>query len=171
MAVKIRIWRLVLVAVFPQIAAGVDPEDFIAAAREVGRDNARTPVQWAAAPQAGFTTGAPWIEANPDRADAEGVFQHYRRLIRLRRESDIVVHGRFAAFAESHPWVMAYTRELDGARLSVVANLSGAAQSFDVVPGLEARGVCVSWSRAPREIIAGTMALAPWEAVAVLQQD
>jgi oligo-1,6-glucosidase len=59
------------------VARGEDPEQVLAALRVMGRDNARTPVQWDASPNAGFTTGTPWIAVNPD----------YRRSTRRRRST------------------------------------------------------------------------------------
>ena len=61
-----------------------------------GRDNARTPVQWDESPQAGFTTGTPWIKVNPNYpainaqlalADPDSIFHYYRRLIQLRKDN------------------------------------------------------------------------------------
>ena len=59
-----------------------------------GRDNARTPMQWEDSPNAGFTTGTPWLPVNPNYheinaaaalADPDSVFYHYQKLIRLRK--------------------------------------------------------------------------------------
>ena len=103
-------------------AAGKTLEEILASARAVCRDNARTPMQWSDAAHAGFTSGTPWIEVNgnhreinvaADAADPDGMMAHYRRLIALRRELDIVSHGRFVAHAEDHPAVVAYCRETD----------------------------------------------------------
>ncbi|MGY1778361.1 alpha-glucosidase [Geodermatophilus sp. SYSU D00804] len=51
------------------VAHGADPDEVFAALRRMSRDNARTPVQWDASPSAGFTTGTPWLEVNPDHAE------------------------------------------------------------------------------------------------------
>ena len=111
-----------------QTAAGVSEAAFIAGANANGRDNARTPMQWTAGPQAGFTNGTPWIEVNPnhseinveaDRAHPDGVFAHYRALIAARKAHRVIVEGRFAAFAEDHPQVMAYARTLGETRTSL----------------------------------------------------
>ena len=75
------------------LAAGVPEESVMAALALKGRDNARTPMQWDAGPHAGFTTGEPWLPANPNhavinaaaaQADPSSVFHHYRALIALR---------------------------------------------------------------------------------------
>ena len=160
-------------------ARGVDWDSFLKGANAEGRDNARTPMQWDAGAGAGFTAGMPWIEVNPnhrsinveaDHADPEGVFRHYARLTRLRRDEDVVSHGRFAGFAVEDPQIVAYSRELDGARLSVVANLSGAPAKFDVPDALKANGECVSYSRAPLGELSGRLTLRPWDAWAVLDR-
>jgi len=160
-----------------KVAEGMEPEDFLAAARENGRDNARTPVQWSGGPQAGFTDGTPWIDVNPnhaeinvarDLADPDGVIAHYKRLIALRKTLGIVSHGRFVGFAEGDPAVMAYAREADGQRLSVIANFTGTELTFDVPAGMRVSGRPLVHNVAPRDELGGTVQLAPYEAFAVL---
>ena len=86
------------------LASGVEPEAALAVIRAKSRDHARTPMQWDASAHAGFTTGTPWIEANPNHAeinaaaqvgDPDSVFEHYRRLIALRHDEPVVAHGDF----------------------------------------------------------------------------
>ncbi|CTQ31409.1 glycoside hydrolase family 13 protein [Jannaschia rubra] len=158
-------------------ARGEELEDFLTGVNANGRDNARTPMQWSDAPNGGFTTGRPWIGVNPnhaeinvaaDRADPDGVVAHYRRLIGLRRDRRIVSHGQFVAHAEGHPQVMAYARELDGERLSVVVNLCAQPVSFRVPKGLEVEGESLSANVTPRTQVRGTLDLAPYEAFAVM---
>ena len=87
----------------------------------MSRDNARTPMQWDAAPHAGFTTGTPWIAVNPNhteinaeaaRADPDSVFHHYRRLIELRHAEPVVAHGDFTMLLPDDERVYAFTRRL-----------------------------------------------------------
>jgi oligo-1,6-glucosidase len=158
------------------LAQGMSPEDFIAGANVNGRDNARTPMQWTGGDQAGFTTGTPWIEVNPnhaginveaDRADPDGVFDFYRRLIALRTSSPVVVHGRYRPYAEDHPSVFAFTRDLDDRRISVIANFTGSEVVFDVPDGLAIRGECMLCNYTPRDDLSGVLRLRPYEAVVV----
>ncbi|MEN9855147.1 MAG: hypothetical protein RLZZ157_273 [Pseudomonadota bacterium] len=116
-----------------QRAAGVVEEDFLAGARANSRDTARTPMQWSASAQAGFTDAKPWIPVNQnhtqinveqDRSDPNGVFQHYRRLIAMRRESAVIRHGDFSLFLPDHPSIFAYQRSLGSRKLLIVANMS-----------------------------------------------
>jgi oligo-1,6-glucosidase len=114
------------------MVAGQDPTDVLAALRAMSRDNARTPVQWDDSPQAGFTTGTPWLPVNPDhvqwnaeaqRKDPDSVLAHYRRLIALRHENPVVALGDFAMLLPEHEQVYAFTRTLGHEVLLVVCNL------------------------------------------------
>lgn len=110
------------------------PEEMVVRSLAVkSRDNARTPVHWDASPQAGFTTGTPWLAVNPNHAtinaeaarrDPHSVFHHYRRLIELRHGLDVVVHGDYRLLLPDDERVFAYVRAAGTARLLVVANLS-----------------------------------------------
>jgi oligo-1,6-glucosidase len=115
------------------VAAGQDPADVLDALRGRSRDNARTPMQWDASPNAGFTDGEPWLAVNPNHAeinaaaqvdDPDSVFNHYRRLIELRHTLPVVAEGDFTPLAEDHPQIYAYVRRLGDDELRVVANLS-----------------------------------------------
>lgn len=117
-----------------QLAEGVDEAAFMAGARANSRDNARTPMQWSAQGQAGFTDGEPWIAVNAnhlslnverDRSDPAGVFHRYRRLIALRRDHAVIRQGDFRLLLPAHPSLFAYERRLGDDRLLVIANLSG----------------------------------------------
>ncbi|MBX7445896.1 MULTISPECIES: alpha-glucosidase [unclassified Arthrobacter] len=98
-----------------------------------GRDNARTPVQWDATPNAGFTTGDPWIPVNPNhlwlnaaaqRTDPGSVFSWYRSLVRLRHEEPVVIDGRFTLLCPEDPQLFVYTRTSETTSLMVLANCS-----------------------------------------------
>jgi oligo-1,6-glucosidase len=126
---------------------GADPAQVLQAIRTKGRDNARTPVQWDAGPNAGFTSGKPWIGVNPNYrevnasqalADPDSVFHHYRRLIALRREHAVIVHGRYALLLPDHPQIYAYTRTLGNQVLLVVCNFSAETPHFAWPAGLPA---------------------------------
>lgn len=110
------------------------PDEVLAALRHMSRDNARTPVQWDGSSHAGFTTGEPWIEVNPNHAqinaaaqrdDPDSVLAHYRRLIVLRHEEPAVALGDFAMLLPDDEHVYAFTRTLDGVSLLVLVNVSG----------------------------------------------
>jgi oligo-1,6-glucosidase len=58
------------------VAEGQSPDDVLRALRTMGRDNARTPVQWTPGPHAGFTTGEPWLPVNPNHTTINAEAPH-----------------------------------------------------------------------------------------------
>lgn len=150
---------------------GIDDSTIMNSLRARGRDNSRTPMQWDGSRHAGFTTGEPWIAVNPNHvtvnaadavADSNSVFHHYRRLIALRHEMEVVVHGDFTLLVPDHPQLFAYVRSLGSVSLLVVANLSGSECRFDAPPDF-----------ADAEVLLGNRSesLAPWQSYVVLLGD
>ncbi len=157
---------------------GVSEAEFLAGANANGRDNARTPMQWSAAPGAGFSDSRPWIDlaGNHDRinaeaalADPDSVFHHYRVLIALRKQLPVIREGHYVPVSPDSPQVWAYLRALGDARLLVIANLTSDVVRFEVPEGLDMQGQLVS-SNYPRAGVAqGVLALQPFEAFALLE--
>ncbi|KIH81730.1 alpha,alpha-phosphotrehalase [Pseudomonas batumici] len=103
----------------------------MAAIKQKSRDNGRTPMQWDAGPNAGFSSAQPWIgvPANAARINVEqqfddtgSVLHHYRALVGLRRHEALMVDGVYRQLLPEHPRVWAYVREGQGERLLVVNN-------------------------------------------------
>jgi alpha-glucosidase len=120
-------------------AKGVPVEEIIAAIAVTARDNSRTPMQWDASPNAGFSTGKPWLRVNPNyadinvaqqEADSHSILNYYRRMIALRKAEPVLVHGRYALLMADDPQIYAYTRALDDARIAVITNVSGDEATF-----------------------------------------
>jgi len=97
------------------------------------RDNARTPMQWNNGPNAGFSTGSPWIMLNPNyrrinateqTARTDSVFNYYRTLIRLRKTMDIITNGEFELLLPADPDLFVYTRRFGREELLVMCNFS-----------------------------------------------
>lgn len=95
------------------------------------RDNARTPMQWDDSKHAGFTKGEPWISVNPDYKDIHvkrcledhtSVFYHYQKLIRMRKDNEVLVYGDFRMICTEDEKVLAYVRTLRDKRLIIVCN-------------------------------------------------
>lgn len=112
------------------------PAGVLAGVHTMGRDNARTPMQWDDSAHAGFTAGTPWIAANPnfpqlnvaaDRAAGQSVFRFYQRLIELRHTMPTVALGDFTMLEPDHEALYAFTRTLGDETLLVVANAADAA--------------------------------------------
>ena len=116
-----------------KLAEGFLPEEMMHAIWENGRDNARTPMQWNTAPNAGFTEGKPWLEVNPNyctintqqvREDKDSIFYHYQKLIRLRKSLPVITSGDFKFLCEEDPHIFAYIRSDSDTRLLIVNNFS-----------------------------------------------
>nr|WP_297275902.1 alpha,alpha-phosphotrehalase [uncultured Agathobaculum sp.] len=112
-------------------ARGLHEDSVYDILRVHSRDNARTPMQWDASQHGGFTTAEPWLSVNPNHAhinaaaqvdDPDSVFAHYRKLIALRKQYDVIAYGDFAPLDEGHPSVLAYTRRWNGEQIVVVNN-------------------------------------------------
>ena len=95
------------------------------------RDNSRTPMQWNAGENGGFSEAEPWISMNPNHKtinvasqvdDPDSIFAHYQKLIALRKQYDVIANGDFAPLDMAHPSVLAYTRRTDREDLVVINN-------------------------------------------------
>ncbi|HEX5932791.1 MAG TPA: alpha-glucosidase, partial [Pseudorhizobium sp.] len=159
------------------IEAGLSPEDFIRGANESGRDNARTPMQWSAAPYGGFTTGTPWIEVNPNYAtvnteaqitDDRSVWNHYRTLIELRKQHEIIVYGDYRSWLDQHLDVFVYARMLGTQQLIVIANFRPKEVAVTMPDELQRRGRCLITNYSEIDVIGETVTLRPYEAFALL---
>ena len=155
-------------------------EQILAGLAAVSRDNARTPVQWDDSPNAGFTSGKPWIAVNANTpeinaasqvADPASVFHYYRRLIALRHADPVVQLGDFTMLLPEHPHIYAFTRSLGGTRLLVLGNFCGDEQKADLGRFLDGESEIVIGNYAdPPRIAAGSIALRPWEALVLREQ-
>lgn len=160
------------------VDGGADPVRVLAGLRAMGRDNARTPMQWDASPHAGFTTGTPWIPVHPNHtevnaeaayADPSSVFHHYRRLIALRHREPAVVHGDFTMLLPDDPRVYAFTRRLvaaDGTttELLVLGNFTGDTAEVGL-PDDGWRDTELLIGNVPDpDPVTAALSLAPWEA-------
>lgn len=117
-----------------RLEKGYDAADIIASIHAKGRDNARTPMQWDASENAGFTQGIPWLRVNPNYKeinavsqlhDENSVFACYKKLIRLRKTWDVFVDGTFRMLLEDDENFFAYQRENAFRKLLVICNFFG----------------------------------------------
>ena len=98
----------------------------------------RTPMQWDASPNAGFTRGTPWESLQPDWAttnvaaqegDTASLLALHRTLIRLRTSNAALAGGGFAPLSTSDPGTAAYLRRDGDRAVLVIANLRTTAAS------------------------------------------
>ena len=151
-------------------------EDMFPKIAHKSRDNARTPMQWDASENAGFTTGTPWIAVNPNYkkinvADQlkreDSVFHYYQKLIRLRKENEIIVYGNYELLLPEDENIFAYTRTLDNQKLLVVCNFSKSEQRFDFSGYENAKVLISNYNRDARK----DGILKPYEATVLLLEN
>ena len=120
---------------------GIPEEKIMQALWDKSRDNARTPMQWNNTEHAGFTTGTPWIaihsnygEINVDQNlnDPQSIYHYYRKLIKLRREHEVIVYGEYKLILPLHSEIYAFTRTLGHEHLLVILNFFEKESMFEL---------------------------------------
>ena len=151
------------------LSLGMEVEAVLHSLSVKSRDNARTPMQWDDTSHAGFTEGIPWLPVNPNYLtinaaaaveDPSSVFHHFRKLINLRHDHPVVVHGRFELLLPDHEQIWALTRTLDDQVLLMIANCSSRATSVpgDAVPNMTGAELLLATHEGST-----SLELEPWE--------
>ena len=132
---------------------GAAVEEALEAVAKYSRDNARTPFQWSAAAQAGFTTGTPWLRLNPnfkginletEMADPDSIYHYYKKLIALRKDpayADALVYGTFVPYLQHCSGIMSYLRCGGGQNILVMGNFNSAPQTLPLPEGMKIRKI------------------------------
>ncbi|MEK3975173.1 MULTISPECIES: alpha-glucosidase [unclassified Psychrobacillus] len=96
-----------------------------------GRDNSRTPMQWDNSENAGFTSGTPWMNVNPNYSninvqaqlkDENSIYHFFKNMIKLRKENEVFVYGSYDLLLENDPDVYIYKRCLNEKTAVVLCN-------------------------------------------------
>ena len=155
----------------------VSPEDMMRFLRYKSRDNARTPMQWDDSENAGFTTGTPWIMVNPNykeinakeqMARPDSVFHFYQKLIRLRKEREIIPYGEYELLLPEDPDLYVYTRALGEHKLLVICNFRKEEKEFTLPEGFDPGMGEILIGNYPDRELGETMTLKAYEALAIL---
>ena len=108
-------------------------DEFLKVEHKIARDNGRTPMQWDASPNAGFTQGKPWYKVNPDykqinvktdKASKKSVFKYYQKLIDLRHKEDTLTKGKYQELMPDDSNIFAYYRILRDKCWLIVVNMT-----------------------------------------------
>ena len=151
---------------------GLRPDDAFRIIQIHSRDNGRTPMQWTDGQNAGFTTAEPWIGVNANHtdvnaeaelADEDSIFHHYQKLIRLRKELDVIAYGDFAPLDQKNAQILAYRRSYEEHTLLVVNNFYGRPVTWTCPEELE--GFSCILSNYPYSKVEKEMELRPFESV------
>lgn len=126
------------------VERGEDPRAVFDAICYIGRDNARTPMQWDASDGAGFSTVTPWLPVNPDHSTVNveaqlgvdgSTFEFFRQMIALRKTESVLVEGTFTLVDTGSQPLWWIRRSLHGRTMDAVANMSGDTVSVDIPSG------------------------------------
>ncbi|WP_420384788.1 glycoside hydrolase family 13 protein [Roseivirga sp.] len=126
---------------------GENPLDHIHNVHKMGRDNARTPMQWSGDANGGFSTVEPWIKSNPNYEEINvasqerskySILNFYRRMIQFRKDNQTLVYGDYESVLNEHPQIYAYRRWDNENEFLVVLNFSDQEIDFEpIITGLE----------------------------------
>ncbi len=164
-----------------KVQAGKMPEaQFVAESHRFGRDNSRTPMQWSAAPNAGFTTPAakPWLAVNPnyssinaadEEANPDSIYHYTQRAIALHHTHLAFVYGDYHDLDPSNPQVFAYTRALSvpgkpAQRFLVVLNFGEKSVEYKLPEGVKAGKLLLANVPGTTEATTSTLHLGAWDA-------
>ncbi len=144
---------------------------------EKGRDGERTPMQWNTAPNAGFTTGTPWLpvpasyqtrNVETESKDPNSVLSFYKRVLALRHTNPQLLEGSYVSITDD-PNVIAYLRPYKDQAVLVVLNMSGSTQNIqlDLAKqgfGADAKTLITSMKNVPGQVNASQISLEPYGA-------
>jgi len=155
------------------VARGDDMKEFMRVLNYNSRENGRTPMQWDASTNAGFTTGTPWKRINENYteinvakqdADANSILNHFRAMTKVRKENPVLVYGKYELLQKEHAQVYAFTRTLEKDRMLVLLNFSKEATSI-TLPGLDLDQTPVINNYSALDMQGDTFKLLPYQAV------
>ncbi|EGR0391615.1 alpha-glucosidase [Vibrio vulnificus] len=156
--------------------SGVSHQHMMDAIHENSRDNARTPMQWSASPNGGFSQAEPWIEVNPNYpeinveqalADSDSIFYHYQKLIELRKQHPAIVYGDFTPLFAEHDSMFAYVRSHQYEQLLVINNFSDQDVSLELPDNLQNKEVnCLIYNYDLLDTLGVTLSLKPYQCYA-----
>ncbi len=155
---------------------GGDLKKFLETNKFASRDNGRTPFQWNATTNAGFTTGKPWLKINPNyqtinaetqEKDPHSPLNYFKKMVALRKSNPVLVYGKYTLLDKDNPSVYAYTRELDGKKLLVLLNFTTKpAQAMIPLDMTQAKPLTTNYKDMPvKNITQSQVTLRPYEAL------
>jgi len=116
--------------------AATDGEDldlYLQKLNLLSRDNGRTPMQWDATKNAGFSNETPWLPVHENHStvnvldqenDQNSVLNHFRKMVALRKDNLLLVYGNYEIIQDDHPTIYAYSRTLEDQQMIILLNFS-----------------------------------------------
>ncbi len=123
-----------------KINNGEAPSEVLKYIWETSRDNTRTPMQWSNEDNGGFTKGKPWMKVNENYkninvgnqlSDENSIFNFYKNMIKIRKENECLIYGKYNLILESDSQIFAYERTLEDSKFLVICNISNENAVYD----------------------------------------
>lgn len=120
---------------------GVSENDFLKAANYAGRDNARTPLQWNAGSEGGFTKGKGWMNVNLNKSDinvdtqnsdANSILNYFRRMVSVRKNYPVLTYGSYLQIETEHEYLFSYARQTEKEKMLIMLNFSDHTVKFPI---------------------------------------
>lgn len=157
------------------LKAGADMEEFMRTLNYNSRENGRTPMQWDATENAGFTSSTPWKRVNPNYTeinvaaqdqDPNSVLNHFRKMTQVRKENQVLVYGDYKLLLPKHEQVYAFTRESENDKMLVLLNFSETDSNIelDELKGLGSENIIID-NYSITSIEGTSITLKPYQAV------
>jgi oligo-1,6-glucosidase len=153
----------------------VPAAEYLANNAITSRDNSRTPMQWDASAQAGFTTSSkPWLAVNPnylqlnvesEAKEKESVLAFYRDLIRIRKSKPTLIFGSYHDISGDHPHLYAYERSSASGTLVVLLNFSDDPTEFRLPISFKPKNVVVNNVPQDKPKLSASVPLLPWQSL------
>lgn len=155
-----------------QVASGISEKEALEQVWKTSRDNARTPMQWDNSENAGFSDGKPWIHVNPSYRDInvkhqledeDSILNFYKTLIKLKKQTETLMYGKYELILKEHDQIYAYTRTLDDEKYIIICNLSDNTSIYDYKEVLEYDNLIISNYNVNKHLPINKFELMPWE--------
>jgi oligo-1,6-glucosidase len=154
-----------------------DLKEYMEASKISARDNGRTPMQWDATTNAGFTTGKPWLKVNPnftnvnvaaEDKDPNSILNYFRKAIRVRKDNKTLVYGKYELLDKDNEKVYAYTRGEGSDKILVVLNFSKDKLDWTIPTGISIEDTpLLNNYTASLNTGKGSISLEPFQAIVV----
>ena len=152
---------------------GEDLDHYLKKLNLLSRDNGRTPMQWDATKNAGFSNETPWLPIHKNHTkvnvlnqenDQNSVLNHFRKMVALRKDNLLLVYGNYEIIQEEHPTIYAYSRTLEDQKMSILLNFSELESSIELSNYDDSKEVLIN-NYSELSVDKNTITLKPYQAV------
>jgi len=152
---------------------GEDLDHYLKKLNLLSRDNGRTPMQWDATKNAGFSNETPWLPIHKNHTkvnvlnqenDQNSVLNHFRKMVALRKDNLLLVYGNYEIIQEEHPTIYAYSRTLEDQKMLILLNFSELESSIELSNYNDSKEVLIN-NYSELSVDKNTITLKPYQAV------